>query len=160
MNPQRAVCGSTSDLDPNSAWRVGIRKTGLEISITKTTNMISKTPNLNNKLNLERIDLVSSRRELGQAAPRATESVAILIDYENVSGVGAESIWNIVEQIAETEHVGIVNAYANWNSFPKARWELETQGIIPTNMPTNCSCLLYTSPSPRDQRGSRMPSSA
>ena len=25
---------------------------------------------------------------------------------------------------------------------------------------TNCICLLYTSPSPRDQRGSRMPSSA
>ena len=25
---------------------------------------------------------------------------------------------------------------------------------------TTCSCLLYTSPSPRDQRGSRMPSSA
>ena len=24
----------------------------------------------------------------------------------------------------------------------------------------NCSCLLYTSPSPRDQRGSRVPSSA
>ena len=24
----------------------------------------------------------------------------------------------------------------------------------------NCNCLLYTSPSPRDQRGSRMPSSA
>ena len=24
----------------------------------------------------------------------------------------------------------------------------------------NCTCLLYTSPSPRDQRGSRMPSSA
>ena len=25
---------------------------------------------------------------------------------------------------------------------------------------SNCTCLLYTSPSPRDQRGSRMPSSA
>ena len=25
---------------------------------------------------------------------------------------------------------------------------------------TDCFCLLYTSPSPRDQRGSRMPSSA
>ena len=25
---------------------------------------------------------------------------------------------------------------------------------------TVCACLLYTSPSPRDQRGSRMPSSA
>ena len=28
-----------------------------------------------------------------------------------------------------------------------------------TNISVNC-CLLYTSPSPRDQRGSRMPSSA
>ena len=26
--------------------------------------------------------------------------------------------------------------------------------------PLQCTCLLYTSPSPRDQRGSRMPSSA
>ena len=26
--------------------------------------------------------------------------------------------------------------------------------------PNNITCLLYTSPSPRDQRGSRMPSSA
>ena len=29
--------------------------------------------------------------------------------------------------------------------------------VIPNNLPP---CLLYTSPSPRDQRGSRMPSSA
>ena len=29
-----------------------------------------------------------------------------------------------------------------------------------TGIPLNCICLLYTSPSPRDQRGSRMPSSA
>ena len=28
------------------------------------------------------------------------------------------------------------------------------------NFPTDQGCLLYTSPSPRDQRGSRMPSSA
>ena len=28
------------------------------------------------------------------------------------------------------------------------------------NMAKSISCLLYTSPSPRDQRGSRMPSSA
>ena len=28
------------------------------------------------------------------------------------------------------------------------------------SMRCDCSCLLYTSPSPRDQRGSRMPSSA
>ena len=31
---------------------------------------------------------------------------------------------------------------------------------IEVSSPGFCSCLLYTSPSPRDQRGSRMPSSA
>ena len=31
---------------------------------------------------------------------------------------------------------------------------------LKTHMKTNSTCLLYTSPSPRDQRGSRMPSSA
>ena len=29
-----------------------------------------------------------------------------------------------------------------------------------TALQAYCACLLYTSPSPRDQRGSRMPSSA
>ena len=32
--------------------------------------------------------------------------------------------------------------------------------LITINNTNNQSCLLYTSPSPRDQRGSRMPSSA
>ena len=31
---------------------------------------------------------------------------------------------------------------------------------MPTETVEECACLLYTSPSPRDQRGSRMPSSA
>ena len=32
--------------------------------------------------------------------------------------------------------------------------------IVHRNMPENCTCLLYTSPSPRDGLLSRMPSSA
>ena len=32
--------------------------------------------------------------------------------------------------------------------------------VITVDATDNCGCLLYTSPSPRDQRGSRMPSSA
>ena len=43
--------------------------------------------------------------------------------------------------------------------FKSAEW-YESQNV---KVVTNCSitsCLLYTSPSPRDQRGSRMPSSA
>ena len=36
----------------------------------------------------------------------------------------------------------------------------ELRGIIPSDPKQPFDCLLYTSPSPRDQRGSRMPSSA
>ena len=36
----------------------------------------------------------------------------------------------------------------------------QERGITITSAATTCFCLLYTSPSPRDQRGSRMPSSA
>ena len=35
-----------------------------------------------------------------------------------------------------------------------------SHGFIPIVVEQACGCLLYTSPSPRDQRGSRMPSSA
>ena len=37
------------------------------------------------------------------------------------------------------------------------KWKVDLVGVQPN---TVTSCLLYTSPSPRDQRGSRMPSSA
>ena len=65
-----------------------------------------------------------------------------------------------------------------WNRFPAAMWndvptsdqqarELNSahRQTVPwamenTPMPQSGACLLYTSPSPRDQRGSRMPSSA
>ena len=55
---------------------------------------------------------------------------------------------------------------------PLHRWEAESspksweadRGITNVRTPTSIgsyrNCLLYTSPSPRDQRGSRMPSSA
>ena len=47
-----------------------------------------------------------------------------------------------------------------------AAWRMEHQGSNYTMLRTNTRravsliCLIYTSPSPRDQRGSRMPSSA
>ena len=44
-----------------------------------------------------------------------------------------------------------------------AKQALEKEGIASLagrNLRTRFCCLLYTSPSPRDQRGSRMPSSA
>ena len=42
----------------------------------------------------------------------------------------------------------------------KAIYEYQESNKDSEGMGTTMTCLLYTSPSPRDQRGSRMPSSA
>ena len=39
-------------------------------------------------------------------------------------------------------------------------WSGGDHVLVRLYKPLRCDCLLYTSPSPRDQRGSRMPSSA
>ena len=47
--------------------------------------------------------------------------------------------------------------------IPEKVWDRRSDEIYivsQTNDVNNTNCLLYTSPSPRDQRGSRMPSSA
>ena len=55
--------------------------------------------------------------------------------------------------------VEMVNALGD--HFNSAQENEEVRLILFTNVGnTFCACLLYTSPSPRDQRGSRMPSSA
>ena len=54
------------------------------------------------------------------------------------------------------EPLGTVLVVAPWN-YP---YLTAVNTIIPALMAGNSVCLLYTSPSPRDQRGSRMPSSA
>ena len=41
-----------------------------------------------------------------------------------------------------------------------SRYPYSATGAFPGSASGSCLCLLYTSPSPRDQRGSRMPSSA
>ena len=48
------------------------------------------------------------------------------------------------------------NSYNNADSFAMAFDAAWKDGDLGNNK----NCLLYTSPSPRDQRGSRMPSSA
>ena len=50
-----------------------------------------------------------------------------------------------------------------WGTHPSRMstgWTQHHSGSKASNVPTIDVCLLYTSPSPRDQRGSRMPSSA
>ena len=49
---------------------------------------------------------------------------------------------------------GQTSAGKSWTMEGPSIWDTASQGIIPR------SCLLYTSPSPRDRTRSRMPSSA
>ena len=62
-----------------------------------------------------------------------------------------------------------INRYRKWEDRQSVLFGklLLLKGLQEYGFPTNClkqleynNCLLYTSPSPRDQRGSRMPSSA
>ena len=50
--------------------------------------------------------------------------------------------------------------YAQDESNDVYTWYDEQEGLRIGTEDQFCNCLLYTSPSPRDQRGSRMPSSA
>ena len=70
------------------------------------------------------------------------------------------------EEVSDTDQEeGLCNRVANLNNEDTPEDEVD----IPANLgarplcwyePADERCLLYTSPSPRDQRGSRMPSSA
>ena len=59
---------------------------------------------------------------------------------------------------------GNIENFANWSANVTEYCASGSGSIPSTYLPANESCnticLLYTSPSPRDQRGSRMPSSA
>ena len=72
--------------------------------------------------------------------------VIVLGEHLN-SNLDSIAITSLIEQIASAADLKIANITLSGNSL-----SAEKVGFMP--------CLLYTSPSPRDQRGSRMPSSA
>ena len=71
---------------------------------------------------------------------------------------------NIIKQSVLAESIGIKGLAADWNAmnicFCGDDKELLKEYYIDRLSTIISNCLLYTSPSPRDQRGSRMPSSA
>ena len=73
------------------------------------------------------------------------------------------------DQAAQDINQASLDAYNTINNLPSLtdaqkdaynQQILESAGANNTNFDAILACLLYTSPSPRDQRGSRMPSSA
>ena len=57
-------------------------------------------------------------------------------------------------------HSGQKQLFGQYQEIQKSQHSLHERILQVPDMPVSKHCLLYTSPSPRDQRGSRMPSSA
>ena len=64
-----------------------------------------------------------------------------------------------IPQLKNIKNASRISNYINkqFEELKKHRISTRNGGLVIT---LNVNCLLYTSPSPRDQRGSRMPSSA
>ena len=88
----------------------------------------------------------------GLAFMRATLTLPGIAGIILTVGMAVDANILIFDRIREERDAGRNVKQAAKNGFDKA---LST--ILDANITT---CLLYTSPSPRDQRGSRMPSSA
>ena len=67
------------------------------------------------------------------------------------------SLAQLSEHLANLDTQHFAGGSFGWPYCPRVFDEVGEADVI---LGTNRSCLLYTSPSPRDQRGSRMPSSA
>ena len=127
--------GLTAGVSPNVAF---LKETGLEIG-----RGIKVNDNL--ETNIKDVYAIGDCAELSDPKPGRR---------------GVEAIWYTGRMMGETAAYNITGknvAYDPGIWFNSAKFldiEYQVYGEVPGN------CLLYTSPSPRDQRGSRMPSSA
>ena len=80
--------------------------------------------------------------------PRAHRSIFVLNELPDLQARIQVSLFNILQE-GDLQIRGF-----------KLRFPLDIQFVFTANPEDYTNCLLYTSPSPRDQRGSRMPSSA
>ena len=71
----------------------------------------------------------------------------------SIDGVLDTDVW-------ENNTGGVRDKYSNFGEYQKAAEAWRQKNLITEKRDVNTTCLLYTSPSPRDISGSRMPSSA
>ena len=120
--------------------------TSFDLTEDKRFTLTKATTNLLNSLDdpvTVRVLLTGKFSKGFKRLQRSTEEM--LSDFNAQNGY--------IEYIFEDPFTGTTEEIQNLQQ------ELKKDGIIPTRLKDK-DCLLYTSPSPRDQRGSRMPSSA
>ena len=82
-----------------------------------------------------------------------------MLDYDPYSDTILDDPYPVYKKLRDESPVHYIEEYNCWflSRFDVA-WDAASDS---THFHTKAgTCLLYTSPSPRDQRGSRMPSSA
>ena len=85
-----------------------------------------------------------TKTTFGIAAYAVTSSMMLIVNKLAVTFFPHASVLLCLQLVATTIIIGVLSGFGVLNAAP-FEWE---------------SCLLYTSPSPRDKRQSRMPSSA
>ena len=76
------------------------------------------------------------------------------VDYVDEFTSSTYDQYNVADVQVEDEHIGTIPVYEKSNNF---NLSIKSTSPLPATL---ISCLLYTSPSPRDATLSRMPSSA
>ena len=134
----------------------------LSREITVAAKLGDKNPDMNSRLR-SAIQAARSANMPKDNIERAINksSMNSEMNYENIryEGFGPEKVAVIVETLTENKNR---TASKIRTVFQKAGGSLGTQGSASHNFNQLgiISCLLYTSPSPRDRQKSRMPSSA
>ena len=86
-------------------------------------------------------------------------------DLQPVFSFKLRGAFNKISQLSEEQRkIGLLAVsagnHAQGVALSGQYFDCPTVIVMPDTSPAIKTCLLYTSPSPRDQRGSRMPSSA
>ena len=79
-----------------------------------------------------------------------------IADWEGICIQFSKMFQNLGEITVTDDYI----SYTSIEPYVATGIMLTKNGELIASMPLHNVCLLYTSPSPRDQRGSRMPSSA
>ena len=122
---------------------------GLEINLKKGGRIVDK---------LARKELLTNKSSIFNAPSRLVLEAKNYEEANKINknkGMGlSKQSWNLVKKIKEVdEFIKNSNKTMIFESHPEIIFQVMKKDKVST-------CLLYTSPSPRDQRGSRMPSSA
>ena len=106
--------------------------------------------------------------EMVQNSGRIVDAVDVPVIADADNGYGNEL--NVFRTIREYEKAGVAGVHIEDQAFPKRCGHLDDKELISLDDylakiraaadARRSDCLLYTSPSPRDKRQSRMPSSA